>query len=265
MFAPIELNGVRYGVSLCANRWFPETVRCLELPGADVVVTASAGGDISREALREYLLTARVDFICPHRPRTAQSPGQTEAMTREYRKWMKEYGRTRFITEKLKLKINSSKSAVARPRERKFLSFSFPNGKEPKRRIAPKALDRFKARIRELTRQARGQSLRQMVVPLGVYLRGWRGYFGVCQTPSVLRALDEWIRRRLRCLVLRHWRTGRRKYAELVKRGVGRDLAAQTSGSSHGPWRLARSPALSIALPNAFWDWLGIEHVAGMR
>lgn len=102
-----------------------------------------------------------------------------------------------------------------------------------------------------------------MIVPLGGYLRGRRGYFGFCQTSSVLRALDEWIRRRMRCLALRHWRTGRRRYAELVKRGVGKDLAAQTAGNCHGPWRLARSPALSIALPNTFWDWLGVERVAG--
>lgn len=172
-------------------------------------------------------------------------------------------GVSRFITEQLKLKVNLAKSAVARPRERKFLAFSFTGGKEPKRRIAPKALERFQERIRELTRQAKGQSLRQMVLPLSQYLRGWRGYFSFCQTPSVLRGLDEWIRRRLRCLVLRHWRTGRRRFAELVKRGVGKELAAQTAGSCHGPWRLARSPALSIALPNAFWDWLGIERVAG--
>jgi RNA-directed DNA polymerase len=167
-----------------------------------------------------------------------------------------------FITRNLKLKVNTSKSAVARPKDRKFLGFSFTGGKTAKRRVAPKAIDRFKGRIRELTRQAKGQSLRQMVLPLSEYLRGWRGYFGFCQTPSVLRALDEWIRRRLRCLTLRHWRTGRRRFAELVKRGVSKDLAAQTAGSCHGPWRLARSPALNIALPNAFWDWLGIERVA---
>jgi RNA-directed DNA polymerase len=171
-------------------------------------------------------------------------------------------GVSRFIAEQLKLKVNSSKSAVDRPSRRKFLGFSFTGGKNAKRRIAPKAIGRFKERIRELTRQAKGQSLRQMVVPLSQYLRGWRAYFGINQTPSVVKALDEWIRRRLRCVVLRHWKTGRRRFAELRKRGVGKDLAAQTAGSCHGPWRLARSPALSIALPNRFWDWLGVERVA---
>jgi len=166
-----------------------------------------------------------------------------------------------FITRKLKLKVNTSKSAVARPKDRKFLSFSFTGGKNVKRRIAPKAIQRFKAKVRELTNRHKGRSLRQIVEPLSQYLRGWRAYFGHCQTPSVLTSLDEWIRRRLRCLVLTRWRRGRRRFAELTKRGVGRELAAQTAASAHGPWRLSRSPALSYALPNRFWDWLGVERV----
>src|SRR6201986_2849346 len=99
----------------------------------------------------------------------------------------------RFITQKLKLKVNESKSAVAKPQERKFLGFSFTGGKEPKRRIAPKALDRFKERVRELTRRRR-ENFKQMIEKLAVYLRGWQGYFGNCQTPSVLDDLNGWIR-----------------------------------------------------------------------
>jgi RNA-directed DNA polymerase len=174
-------------------------------------------------------------------------------------------GISAFITGKLKLKVNASKSAVARPKDRKFLSFSFTGGKNAKRRIAPKAIQRFKAKVRELTNRHKGRTLRQIVEPLSTYLRGWRGYFGFCQTPSVLRALDEWIRRRLRSIVLRHWGRGRRRFAELTKRGVGKELAAQTAGSCHGPWRLSRSPALSIALPIRFWDWLGVERVIVKR
>ena len=171
-------------------------------------------------------------------------------------------GVSQFITGKLKLKVNECKSAVARPKDRKFLSFSFTSGKNAKRRIAPKAIKRFKAKVRKLTNRHKGRTLRQMVEPLSEYLRGWRGYFGLCQTPSVLNALDEWIRRRLRSVVLCHWPRGRRRFAELTKRGVGKDLAAQTAASCHGPWRLSRSPALSIALPNRFWDWIGVERVS---
>lgn len=166
-----------------------------------------------------------------------------------------------FITRKLKLKVNASKSAVARPKDRKFLAFSFTSGKTVKRRIAPKAIERFKAKIRELTHRHKGRTLRQIIEPLSEYLRGWRGYFGHCQTPSTLKLLDAWIRRRLRCIVLNHWPRGRRRFAELTKRGVGKELAAKTAASCHGPWRLSRNSALSIALPNRFWDWMGVERV----
>jgi RNA-directed DNA polymerase len=174
-------------------------------------------------------------------------------------------GVSRFITERLKLKVNTSKSAVARPRERTFLGFSFTAGREPKRRIASKAIVRFKEKVRELTSRTKGQSLRQMKVPLNQYLRGWRGYFGFCQTPSVLGELDGWIRRRLRCVCWKHWKRGKRRFVELTKRGVGKDLAAQTAGSCHGPWRISKSPALSLALPNRLWDLLGIQRVMPNR
>jgi RNA-directed DNA polymerase len=172
---------------------------------------------------------------------------------------------SRYISLKLKLKVNASKSAVARPKTRKFLGFSFRGDWTAKRRIAPKALERFKERVRELTRRAKGQSLRQIIGLLSEYLRGWRGYFGFCQTPSVLGELDQWIRRRLRCLVLQHWKNGWRRVTELVKRGVNRELAISTIGSRHGPWRLSRSVALSIGLPNKLWDGLGVERVAAVR
>jgi RNA-directed DNA polymerase len=97
---------------------------------------------------------------------------------------------TGFLTRRLKLKVNEAKSAVARPVERKFLGFSFSNNKEPKRRIAPKALLRCKQKIRELTRRTRGISLEQMTKELAAYLRGWKSYFGYCQTPSLLKTLD---------------------------------------------------------------------------
>jgi RNA-directed DNA polymerase len=171
----------------------------------------------------------------------------------------------RFITTKLKLKVNESKSAVARPWERKFLGFSFTANRQPKRRLAPKAVIRFKEKIRELTRRTRGVKVEKMAEELGRYLRGWIGYFGQCQTPSVLQGLEEWIRRRLRSVIWKQWKRGSVRFAELRKRGVGKDLAAQTAGSAHGPWRLANSPALAFALPNAYFDSLGIPRLTGGR
>ena len=165
---------------------------------------------------------------------------------------------TRFITERLKLKVNQAKSAVARPGQRKFLGFSFTSEREPRRRIAPKAIARFKERIREMTSRTRGISLPKMVTETATYLRGWLGYFGECQTPSVLKSLESWLRRRLRSVVWKQGKRGRTRFKELRKRGVSKDLAAQTAGSAHGPWRIANSPALTIALPNAYFDSLGL-------
>jgi RNA-directed DNA polymerase len=169
---------------------------------------------------------------------------------------------TRFITEKLKLKVNERKSAVAKPQERKFLGFSFTSGKELKRKIAPIAIDRFKERVREITLQARGRSMDQMIQELARYVVGWRGYFGFCETRRILELLDSWIRRRVRSAFWRQWKTGRKRYAELVRRGVHRDLALCTAGSRGGPWHVSQSPALTMALSNACLKSLGVPSVA---
>jgi RNA-directed DNA polymerase len=168
---------------------------------------------------------------------------------------------TRFLTRRLKLKVNESKSAVARPVERKFLGFSFSNNKEPKRRISPKALLRCKQKIRELTRRTRGISLEQMTKELAAYLRGWKGYFGYCQTPSVLKTLDQWIRRRLRSAIWKQWKRGPTRFRKLRQQGVGTTLIANTIRSCHGPWRLADSPALHCAFPLAYFDSLGLPRL----
>ena len=172
---------------------------------------------------------------------------------------------TRFIVSKLQLKVNEQKSAVAEPWERKFLGFSFTSEKTPRRRIAPKAVIRFKERVRELTSRTRGVSIERMAEELARYLRGWIGYFGNCETPSVLRSLEEWTRRRLRSAIWKQWKRGRIRFTELRTRGVGRDLAARAAGSAHGPWQLANSPALAIALPNAYFHSLGIPPLIGCR
>jgi RNA-directed DNA polymerase len=172
---------------------------------------------------------------------------------------------SQFLEKKLKLKVNQGKSAVARPGKRKFLGFSFTFGKAPKRRIAPQSLKRFKLKVKELTRIGRSLNLASLVERLRLYLTGWRSYFGFCETPSVLSNLDSWIRRRLRLVQWRQWKQGRTRFAELRRRGVGHDLAAQTAGSALGPWRLSRSPALSFSLPNAYFISLGLPTLAPGR
>jgi RNA-directed DNA polymerase len=165
---------------------------------------------------------------------------------------------TQFITQKLKLKVNEAKSAVARPQERKFLGFSFSAGPEVKRVIAPKALDRFKRRIREITRRAKGVSMETTMEELVPYMRGWRNYFGYCETPVVLQYLTRWVRLRLRAALWRQWKTQRRRRAALIRLGVAERLASNTAGSGRGPWYLARSRALSVGLSNAYFRSLGL-------
>src|ERR1700730_10509380 len=167
-----------------------------------------------------------------------------------------------FLTKRLKLKVNKAKSAVARPVKRKFLGFSFTNRKQPRRRIAPQSLARFRSRVREMTRRTRGKSLAQIVKEPNVYLIGWRGYFGFCETPSTLSELDQWIRRRLRAIVWKQWKSGPTRFAKLRRCGVGPVLAAKAASSPGGSWRLSNSPALAIALSNASLKSLGPATVA---
>jgi RNA-directed DNA polymerase len=175
-------------------------------------------------------------------------------------------GISRFITGRLKLKVNESKSAVDRPQNRSFLGFSFTGGKSANRRkIAPKAMGRFKARVKELTRRNQGRSLEQVVSALDPYLRGWIGYFGFCQTTSVLRDLDSWIRHRLRCLQWKQWKVYRRRQAELIKRGIRLELAHTSAFSAKGPWRISHTPGVRIALNNQFFDRMGLIRLSAQR
>ena len=167
---------------------------------------------------------------------------------------------SQFLTQKLRLKVNEQKSAVARPEERKFLGFSVANdGSE--RRIAPKALDKFKTRIRDTTCRTRGISLPQIIEELTPYLHGWRGYFGFCQTPRVLTNLEAWLRRRLRSYLWRQWGNGPNRFNELRCRGAPKFNAAVAAGSPTGLWRMSGHPAVQQALRNRLFDELGLPRL----
>lgn len=167
---------------------------------------------------------------------------------------------TKFLERKLRLRVNQEKSGVGRPWQRQFLGFSFTNHrKEPKRRIGPKAKRKFEDRIRDLTRRNRGQSLRQIVDDLSKYLRGWKAYYGHCQTPSVLRRFDSWILRRLRQLQWKQWRRGRVRFRELCHLGLPKGRAARAAACSNwGPWRASTHPGLHEALSIAYFRQLGV-------
>lgn len=170
---------------------------------------------------------------------------------------------SRFIAKRLKLKVNAAKSAVDEPRKRSFLGFTFTGGRQPNRRkIADKSLKRFKARVRQITRRNRGISLQDMINRLSVYLTGWIGYFGYCETPSIWRGLDSWIRHRLRCVQWKQWKVYKRRKSELIKLGVSEDLAQTTAFSSKGPWCLSQTPGVHIALNNGYFDSFGLTCLA---
>ena len=168
---------------------------------------------------------------------------------------------TRFLTTRLKLTVNASKSAVARPQERTFLGFTFTTGPAVARAIAPKAVRRFKTKVREITRRAKGVSVEATIAELAPYMRGWRGYFGFCETPEALVYLTRWVRLRLRAALWRQWRTPRRRRAALLALGVRPRLAEHTASSGLGPWYLARAKALSVGLSNRYFDSLGLPRL----
>jgi len=165
---------------------------------------------------------------------------------------------TGFIEGVLKLKVNRAKSAVARPWERKLLGFSF-TGKDAKakRRIAPKALAKAKDRIRELTQKSH-RNFKAVMTGLRRFLVGWLGYFRFCETPSVLRNLESWTRRRLRCLIWQQWTRGPRRFRELVRRGIAPVAAAKLVSAPNGPWRLSGTPVVQQAFPTAWFTRHGL-------
>lgn len=170
-------------------------------------------------------------------------------------------GLTHWLSRKLKLKVNAKKSAVAHPETRKFLGYSFRRGRKVWCVVSPESVKRFKARIRELSGRNTGKSLEQLIQSLKRYLTGWKSYYGLNQWPSLMRELNRWIRRRLRSVLWKQWKTGSKRFKELRSRGVNKNLAAQTVGSCHKQWRISCSPALNIALPNNLFVRLGLPEL----
>jgi len=163
----------------------------------------------------------------------------------------------------LKLQINAEKSAVARVWDRQFLGFSFwvAPGRVVKRRVAPKALAKMKARIREITSRSGGRSMGQVVTMLRSYLVGWRSYFRLADTPHVFSEVEQWLYRRLRALQLKHWKHGTTVYRELRRRGVSQHVAAMAARFAGNWWRVAGHAAFHLALPTLHFDQLGVPRL----
>lgn len=164
---------------------------------------------------------------------------------------------------KLKLQINEAKSAVTSAFGRKFLGYALwvAKGKEVKCAVAHKAVDTFKARIRQLTRRSAGRSMEQVVERLRPYLLGWKAYFALAQTPRVWRELDEWLRHRLRAIQLKHWKRGKTIYRELKTLGARENVAQRVAANSRCWWRNS-DRLLKTVLTIAYFDQLGVPRLS---
>ncbi|WHI47604.1 group II intron reverse transcriptase/maturase [Microbulbifer sp. VAAF005] len=169
---------------------------------------------------------------------------------------------THFIKCKLKLTVNTEKSAEDHFWKRSFLGFRLLK-KDARIKVSESSINKLKAKIRMVTRRTRGRKFTQIIEELKKSLLGWKAYFDISEVLSPLKDLDKWIRRKLRCYLWKQW--GRSGYRRLRRLGVDRFLAWNTAKSAHGPWRLSKSPALYRALPNRYFRNLGLPELADRK
>ncbi|MBM4315477.1 MAG: group II intron reverse transcriptase/maturase [Deltaproteobacteria bacterium] len=156
---------------------------------------------------------------------------------------------TRFLEKRLRLKVNKEKSAVGRPWERKFLGYSMTWHKSPKLKVAPVSIKRFKAHIREVMRKGRGRNLGRVIGELTPYLRGWVNYFRLSDVKRAFEELDEWLRRKLRCILWRQWKKPRTRARKLMERGIEKERAITSANNGRGPWWNAGASHMNAAIP----------------
>lgn len=164
-----------------------------------------------------------------------------------------------FITQKLKLKVNQEKSAVDSPNRRTFLGFRLIRKPEIAcRGISPHAMQRFKTKVRVITNRNWSISMEERIKILSQYLRGWCAYFGFCETKSVFRNLDCWIRHRIRCIYWKQWKTYKCRKRNLIKMGVKQDTAHLTAWYARGLWRMSNMPGTRMAMNNEYFRNIGL-------
>jgi RNA-directed DNA polymerase len=165
---------------------------------------------------------------------------------------------TRFVTDRLKLKVNAEKSAVDRPWNRKFLGYSMTFHKAPRLKVAPESLQRFKGKMRQMFRQGRGRNMRKFIETLKPVLRGWVNYYRLAEVKGVFEGLDQWIRRKLRCILWRQWKRAYTRAGNLMKRGLTEERAWQSATNGRGPWWNAGASHMNQAFPKKCFDNSGL-------
>jgi group II intron reverse transcriptase/maturase len=165
---------------------------------------------------------------------------------------------TAFLGERLKLKVNQAKSAVARPWQRKFLGYSLTWHRKPKLRIAATSLERLTGKVRALLRGARGRNLAATILTLNPVLRGWAAYFKLAETKRALEERDGWIRHKLRCILWRQWKRAHARARNLMQRGLPTERAWRSATNGRGPWWNAGASHMHAAVPQSWFDTLGL-------
>jgi RNA-directed DNA polymerase len=166
---------------------------------------------------------------------------------------------TEFLEKRLRLKVNREKSAVGRPWDRKFLGYSFTDEEKPRTRISPKSLERFEKKLKPIWKRGRGQSLKTTIQELNQIIVGWVSYYRLSELIWPLKKFDTWIRRRIRWIIWRHWKTPKTRMKELLKRKVPRHVAGPCAYGNAGPWKSARLPGMHMAFPNKTLQQWGLK------
>jgi RNA-directed DNA polymerase len=164
----------------------------------------------------------------------------------------------RFLAKCLRLEVNRAKSAVDRPWRRKFLGYSVTAHRAAKLRVSPEAVRRLRGKLQRLFRAGRGRSLSKVIQQLGPVLTGWLEYFRLAEVAACFEELDQWLRRKLRCILWRQWKRPRTRAKELVRRGLDRERAFTSAYNGHGPWWNAGASHLNAAVPTRFLTQLGL-------
>jgi len=164
----------------------------------------------------------------------------------------------RFLSKRLRLRINREKSTVARPWERKFLGYTVTWHREAKLRVAPKSVQRFKDKLRPILRAGRGHNLRRVIEELKPVLRGWAAYFRMVEVKASFEELDQWLRRKLRCILWRQWKKPKTRLKKLVERGIAKDRATKSASHGRGPWWNAGASHMNEAVLTRMLRQLGL-------
>ncbi|MBU3076215.1 group II intron maturase-specific domain-containing protein [Clostridium estertheticum] len=166
---------------------------------------------------------------------------------------------SRFIEEKLKLKVNKEKSTVDRPWKLKFLGFSFYRTKgEYRMRVPQKPIDKFRAKLKELTSRSNAMSMEYRFRKLKQVIVGWVNYFAIADIKTILKTLDEWLRRRIRMCFWKQWKKIKTKHENLIKLGLTSNKAWQYANTRKSYWRTSNSPILAKTITNKYLKKIGL-------